>query len=110
MSVQGRGADSYAGDENTDRRANWPPWTMESVAMTKWIVLAFIIPEVLVLIVLGLLSPIVIVGGGRLILPFYFFFGCLGALVPGILIWAVSRSRAFQKGDQNSNLQPPFRG
>ena len=55
--------------------------------MKKWIVLSFVIPEVLVLGFILLMSPLVAGLGGASALPNYYFYGALCALVPGALFW-----------------------
>lgn len=66
--------------------------------MTKWTVLSFVIPEILVLGFIALMSPVVIGLGGGPLLPSYFFYGFLCALVPGALIWVVTRFFRWLEG------------
>jgi hypothetical protein len=56
-------------------------------ALNKWIVLSFVIPEVLVLGFIALMSPLVIGLGGASALPSYYFYGALCALIPGAIFW-----------------------
>lgn len=54
--------------------------------MNKWIVLSFVIPEVLVLGFIVMMSPMVAAFGGATTLPGYYLYGSICALVPGTML------------------------
>lgn len=57
--------------------------------MNKWIVLSFVIPEVLVLGFIVMMSPIVSAMGGATALPGYYLYGFIFALVPGTMLCGI---------------------